>query len=107
MIGVALTAIVLVPYRAGQRWAILELEDLEGKIEGMCFAEAFAERLQNDPGTEFTNAFVTTPLCCPSRGSIFTGRYAHNHHVSANAGDAVQGVESRNTAFGVRNCWGD
>ena len=55
-------------------------------------------------GTEFTNAYVTTPLCCPSRGSIFTGRYAHNHHVSANAGDAVQGLDQRTTlAYYLKN----
>jgi DNA polymerase-3 subunit alpha len=35
---------------AGQRWAILELEDLDGKIEGMCFAEAFADISQRYPG---------------------------------------------------------
>jgi len=28
---------------AGMKWAILEVEDLEGKIEGMCFAESYAD----------------------------------------------------------------
>ena len=28
---------------AGQKWAILEIEDLDGRIEGMCFSECFAD----------------------------------------------------------------
>jgi arylsulfatase A-like enzyme len=41
-------------------------------------------RLFKRQGTSFPEAFVTTPLCCPSRATIFTGRYAHNHGVRHN-----------------------
>jgi arylsulfatase A-like enzyme len=41
-------------------------------------------RIFGDNGTRYSNAVATTPLCCPSRSSIFSGRYAHNHGVLTN-----------------------
>jgi N-acetylglucosamine-6-sulfatase len=37
-------------------------------------------------GVTFSNYFVADSLCCPSRSSIFTGRYPHNTGVLGNAG---------------------
>ncbi|MFJ3880159.1 sulfatase [Streptomyces sp. NPDC090077] len=35
-------------------------------------------------GVKFTNGHVTTPLCAPSRSSVFSGRHAHHHGVRNN-----------------------
>jgi N-acetylglucosamine-6-sulfatase len=35
-------------------------------------------------GTTFNRSFVSNPLCCPSRATLYTGQYTHNHGVIGN-----------------------
>jgi arylsulfatase A-like enzyme len=53
------------------------------------FAMPITQQLIGGTGTTFENAYTVTSLCCPSRTSVFTGQYVHNHGVVAN--DEPQG----------------
>ncbi len=58
--------------------------DAMGFMKAQDFGETpTLDRLARE-GIHFRNAFVTTALCSPSRASIFTGLYAHQHRVVDN-----------------------
>jgi arylsulfatase A-like enzyme len=56
-------------------------QTLDSMSQGMPF-------LDSRPGShwvEFSNAFLNTPLCCPSRATILSGLYAHHTGVRSNS----------------------
>lgn len=87
--GIALAAAVAtyqaiqIRRRLGQPNILLIISD-DQRYDDMQFMPRTQERIF-DKGIAFDRAYATTSRCAPSRATILTGLYAHNHGVQDNA----------------------
>ncbi|XP_004632186.1 N-acetylglucosamine-6-sulfatase [Octodon degus] len=63
---------------------VLVLTDDQDEALGGMTPLKKTKALIGEMGITFSNAYVPSALCCPSRASILTGKYPHNHHVVNN-----------------------
>jgi arylsulfatase A-like enzyme len=69
----------------GRQPNILVILTDDQRLDGSMAVMPKTRYLFKKNGTEFKRAMVTTPLCCPSRSTFFSGRYVHNTDVHANS----------------------
>ena len=62
---------------------LIVLDDLDARMVRKMPA---LQGLVDEQGVTFSNFFVTSPICGPSRASLLRGQYAHNHGMLSNTG---------------------
>jgi arylsulfatase A-like enzyme len=63
-----------------QRPNVLEIMTDDQTVESLRVMPN-VKRLLADQGTTFDRSFVSFPVCCPSRATLLTGQFPHNHTV--------------------------
>lgn len=83
---------------------IILTDDQDQLINGLYpVKEAIQQVFSDENSIQFVNSYTVSPLCCPSRSAILTGRYPHNHgtknntrHGNCNGADFIQNSEPYN-----------
>ncbi len=68
---------------AASRPNVLVIETDDQTLESMKVMSS-VKSLIGDQGATFSNSILNFSLCCPSRATLLTGQYAHNHGVWSN-----------------------
>jgi arylsulfatase A-like enzyme len=66
---------------------VFQLDDVSVDVMQVLLAGGWLPNIQSqlvDAGVSFDNSFVTNPEGTPSRATLLTGQYAHNHKVRSN-----------------------
>ena len=82
-IALALLALLAFAPAAEAKPNILVLMTDDQTLDSMSVMPKTRE-LIGDRGATFTRSFASYALCCPSRATLYTGQYAHNHGVLSN-----------------------
>lgn len=64
-----------------QKNIVVILTDDQDLRLGSMQAMPHAQRVLNRAGANLTNFWVNTPICCPSRATLLSGRFEHNNRV--------------------------
>ncbi|XP_063710062.1 N-acetylglucosamine-6-sulfatase-like [Culicoides brevitarsis] len=70
--------------RSKPNFVIIMTDDQDIVLNGMTPMKK-TQKLIAKQGITFTNAFTSSPICCPSRASFLTGAFAHNHRTTNNS----------------------
>jgi arylsulfatase A-like enzyme len=89
LVSLVLSACQPVKIVKGNRPNLIIIVSDDQRYDTMDFMP-LTKQLIFDTGVTFSKGYITTPLCCPSRSSIFTGMYAHHHSVHTNTAPLTQ-----------------
>lgn len=89
MVVPALAAVTVAAANTGKPNIVLFLCDDMDYTLGAWTPMKQTTELYSKKGATATNWFIHTPVCCPSRGELLSGRYFHNIRVSTPSGGCM------------------
>lgn len=69
------------PHRRQPNVVFILTDDQDVHLASLDYMPLVKKHLRNE-GTSFSRHYATTAVCCPSRVTLWTGRFAHNTNVT-------------------------